>query len=444
MIFSRILPVVSSIHSGRYKDGSSGGLPGFGIRTSLWRFQPDGNTPVSRHVMYTRRKMSGRAAIADLSAELGMILDPRLSSFEFLQGDGRYRLLRSTRQLQGGHPREQSRNRAAHQEKEAGLLGLWASQARHGNLVWFAPDVAVDLVAKLPPASTLAGLDRHVQKVPCGGVVRAVGFFVLPASRSLEESASPQAGAPEISDLDRPPVHRLTTVARIYLGHRGITCASDDGHKARRHILCSPGSDRCAGHGGRETVRIECTGVPSAALARQGPGGSPGVLDLEDDSLMVAVRVPPVYDFTRGVRVSQTYVRSTIELPCRPLKVGTSQQHRVEESERVEQDGRPRSSLPTSPLRRPCVEVSRNNKGSFAASLLGDVGKEGRKFHLRESWRSVDAEKENSADSGPREVRMYLRQALLHRNSSLHPDSCLAVGIGEPCIEWSKVLVLLT
>ncbi|CAB0040105.1 unnamed protein product [Trichogramma brassicae] len=110
----------------------------------------------------------------------------------------------------------------------------------------------------------------------------------------------------------------------------------------------------------------------------------------------------------------------------------------------LEQDGRPRSGFPTSPLRRPCVEIPRNNKGSSAASLLGYVGKEGGKFHLRESWRSVDAEKENSADSGPREVRMYLHQALLHRNSFLHPDSCLAVGIGEPCIGWSKVLVLLT
>ncbi|CAB0040770.1 unnamed protein product [Trichogramma brassicae] len=70
MILSRILPAVSSMHSGRYEDGSSGGLPGFGSRTSLWRFQLDGKTPVSRHVVYTRKKMSGRAATAILSAEL--------------------------------------------------------------------------------------------------------------------------------------------------------------------------------------------------------------------------------------------------------------------------------------------------------------------------------------------------------------------------------------
>ncbi|CAB0042523.1 unnamed protein product, partial [Trichogramma brassicae] len=71
MILSReILPAVSNIHSGRYEDGSSGGLPGFGSRTSLWRFQPDGKTPVSRHIVYTRKKMSGRVAIAILSAEL--------------------------------------------------------------------------------------------------------------------------------------------------------------------------------------------------------------------------------------------------------------------------------------------------------------------------------------------------------------------------------------
>ncbi|CAB0029153.1 unnamed protein product, partial [Trichogramma brassicae] len=63
------------------------------------------------------------------------------------------------------------------------------------------------------------------------------------APRSLEESASPQARAPEISDLGRPPVHRFTTAARICLGHRGITCAGDDGHEARRHILRGPGSD---------------------------------------------------------------------------------------------------------------------------------------------------------------------------------------------------------
>ncbi|CAB0039423.1 unnamed protein product [Trichogramma brassicae] len=91
----------------------------------------------------------------------------------------------------------------------------------------------------------------------------------MPATLSLEESASPQARAPEISDLGRPPVHRFTTAARICLGHQGITCAGDDGQEARRHILCGPGSDRCAGHGGKETVRIECTGVPSAALVRR-------------------------------------------------------------------------------------------------------------------------------------------------------------------------------
>ncbi|CAB0037476.1 unnamed protein product [Trichogramma brassicae] len=76
MILSRILPAVSNIHSGRYEDGSSGGLPGFGSRTSLWRFQPDGKTPVSRHIVYTRKKMSGRVAIAILSAELGMPSGP--------------------------------------------------------------------------------------------------------------------------------------------------------------------------------------------------------------------------------------------------------------------------------------------------------------------------------------------------------------------------------
>ncbi|CAB0039114.1 unnamed protein product [Trichogramma brassicae] len=76
MILSRILPAVSNIHSGRYEDGSSGGSPVCGSRTSLWRFQRDGKTPVSRHVVYTRMKMSGRAAIAILSAELGMPSGP--------------------------------------------------------------------------------------------------------------------------------------------------------------------------------------------------------------------------------------------------------------------------------------------------------------------------------------------------------------------------------
>ncbi|CAB0039185.1 unnamed protein product [Trichogramma brassicae] len=115
------------------------------------------------------------------------------------------------------------------------------------------------------------------------------------APRSLEESASPQARAPEISDLGRPPVHRFTTAARICLGHRGITCAGDDGHEARRHILRGPGSDRRAGHDGRETVHIESTGVPPVAPARRGPARGPVVLDLEDDGLVVAVRVQPAH-----------------------------------------------------------------------------------------------------------------------------------------------------
>uniref|UniRef100_A0ABD2WGU5 Uncharacterized protein n=1 Tax=Trichogramma kaykai TaxID=54128 RepID=A0ABD2WGU5_9HYME len=121
-----------------------------------------------------------------------------------------------------------------------------------------------------------------------------------------------------------------------------------------------------------------------------------------------------VHDNTRGASDSLTNVRSTTELPCRPLKVGTTPVLSVEESERVKQDGRPWSS----------------------------VRKEGGKFYLRESWWNVDAEKENSANSGPREVGMNSCRALL--DFSLHPDSCLAVGIGEPCVGWSEVLVLLT
>uniref|UniRef100_A0ABD2WE64 Uncharacterized protein n=1 Tax=Trichogramma kaykai TaxID=54128 RepID=A0ABD2WE64_9HYME len=99
-----------------------------------------------------------------------------------------------SRQLQGRtakHSREQSRHRAAHQERGAGLPGLRASQARHGNPVRPAPDVAVDLVAELTPATALAALDRHAQQSSCGGVVCAVGLLVLPATRSLGESAGP-------------------------------------------------------------------------------------------------------------------------------------------------------------------------------------------------------------------------------------------------------------
>ncbi|CAB0037086.1 unnamed protein product [Trichogramma brassicae] len=139
MILSRILPAVSNIHSGRYEDGSSGGFAWLWNQTSLWRFQTGGNTLVSRHVVYTRRKMSGRVSNSDLEGRVGYairagrgaLLDPRLSSFEFLQGNGRYRLLHSTRQPQGGparHPWKQSRpHRAAHQGRGAGLLGLRAS-----------------------------------------------------------------------------------------------------------------------------------------------------------------------------------------------------------------------------------------------------------------------------------------------------------------------------
>uniref|UniRef100_A0ABD2WGL5 Uncharacterized protein n=1 Tax=Trichogramma kaykai TaxID=54128 RepID=A0ABD2WGL5_9HYME len=250
----------------------------------------------------------------------------------------------------------------------------------------------------------------------------------MPTTRSLEESASPQARASEISDLHRPPVHRLPTAARVCLGHGGIACAGDDVYEARRHILRGPGSDRGAGHDGRETVRIECTGVPPAALARRGPGRSPGVLDLEDDGLVVAVCVDD---------------RATL-LAVESWHYAGVKQHRVEESERVKQDGRPWSSHPTSPLHRPCVEVPFNNEGPLAAGFLGDVRKEGGKFYLRESWWNVDAEKENSANSGPREVGMNSCRALLDRDFSLHPDSCLAVGIGEPCVGWSEVLVLLT
>uniref|UniRef100_A0ABD2W945 Uncharacterized protein n=1 Tax=Trichogramma kaykai TaxID=54128 RepID=A0ABD2W945_9HYME len=75
----------------------------------------------------------------------------------------------------------------------------------------------------------------------------------MPTTRSLDESASPQARASKISDLRRPPVHRLARAAWVCLGHGGIACAGDDVHEARRHILRGPGSDRGAGHDGRET-----------------------------------------------------------------------------------------------------------------------------------------------------------------------------------------------
>uniref|UniRef100_A0ABD2WY30 Uncharacterized protein n=1 Tax=Trichogramma kaykai TaxID=54128 RepID=A0ABD2WY30_9HYME len=45
-------------------------------------------------------------------------------------------------------------------ESGARLPGLRASQARHGNPVWFAPYVTVDLVTKLSRAPVLAGLGR--------------------------------------------------------------------------------------------------------------------------------------------------------------------------------------------------------------------------------------------------------------------------------------------
>ncbi|CAB0029835.1 unnamed protein product [Trichogramma brassicae] len=138
MILSRILPAVSNIHSatirgrlvGRFawlwEQDESLALPArrenAGLQDTSYTPQEDvgscGNSDLERRVGYAIR--AGR----------GALLYPRLSSFEFLQGDGRYRLLRSTRQSQGGparHPRKQSRHRAAHQERGAGLLGLRAS-----------------------------------------------------------------------------------------------------------------------------------------------------------------------------------------------------------------------------------------------------------------------------------------------------------------------------
>ncbi|CAB0037085.1 unnamed protein product [Trichogramma brassicae] len=93
----------------------------------------------------------------------------------------------------------------------------------------------------------------------------------MPATRSLEESAGPQARAPEISDLG--PSTSTNTGSRR---RRGFALDIEASHApvmtdirlVAISSLRSRGSDLCAGHGGRETVRIECTGVPSVALAR--------------------------------------------------------------------------------------------------------------------------------------------------------------------------------
>uniref|UniRef100_A0ABD2W9L1 Uncharacterized protein n=1 Tax=Trichogramma kaykai TaxID=54128 RepID=A0ABD2W9L1_9HYME len=203
--------------------------------------------------------------------------------------------------MQGGparYSRKQTSHRATHQERGARLLGLWASQARHGNPVWFTPYATVNLVAKLSPALALAGLDRHAQQPPCGGVVSSVGFLVMPAKRSLEESANRISG--RISNLRRPPVHRLATLAA--------------------------GGDRCARHKGRETVRIECQAFHLQLWSVK------GLVEVPASSISktmacwsLCVYYPHnVHDYTRGSSDSQTNVRSTTELPCRPLKVGTS------------------------------------------------------------------------------------------------------------------------
>ncbi|CAB0041025.1 unnamed protein product, partial [Trichogramma brassicae] len=70
-ILSRILPAVSSMHSGRYDEGASGGLPGFDSSTSLCLFHGLGKTPPLRHAEYTLRKASGRKTTASLRALFG-------------------------------------------------------------------------------------------------------------------------------------------------------------------------------------------------------------------------------------------------------------------------------------------------------------------------------------------------------------------------------------
>ncbi|CAB0040768.1 unnamed protein product [Trichogramma brassicae] len=153
-----------------------------------------------------------------------------------------------------------------------------------------AQTLANDGVEFIPPSAPhFGGLWEAGVRSVKKHLRRVIGDTIL----SYEELST--LLSPEISDLGRPPVHRLTTVARICLGHRGITCAGDDGYEARRHILRGPGSDRCAGHDGIETIHIESTGVPPVAPARRGPARSPVVLDLEDDGLVVAVRVQPAH-----------------------------------------------------------------------------------------------------------------------------------------------------
>ncbi|CAB0039253.1 unnamed protein product [Trichogramma brassicae] len=97
------------------------------------------------------------------------------------------------------------------------------------------------------------------------------------APRSLEESASPQARAPEISDLGRPtstPFHDGGEDLPWSSRHHMRRC--DDGHEARRHILRGPRSrerptrrtrrQRNGPH--REYGRSTCSSGASRACSR--------------------------------------------------------------------------------------------------------------------------------------------------------------------------------
>lgn len=75
-IRSKFFPSESSMQSGRKDAGSSGGFFPFGRRTSRCCFHRVGNTPCCRQASYMLINMSGLAAIALLSAMLGIPLGP--------------------------------------------------------------------------------------------------------------------------------------------------------------------------------------------------------------------------------------------------------------------------------------------------------------------------------------------------------------------------------
>ncbi|CAB0039246.1 unnamed protein product [Trichogramma brassicae] len=227
----------------------------------------------------------------------------------------------------------------------------------------------------------------------------------------------------------------------------------DGGDESSRHVLRVPGRrvrvrDPRTGQPLGEGLHIQLGGAPSPSRARRA-SVRPVCAQVEGDGSVIAVRedlplhLPPRHSGSERVAGKGEVDDGAALRTGEGRRVSGVQQHDVQGRERVEEGDAAGFRLAAAPLRRPGIEIARNDEGPLVLGLLHHVCQQSGKLGVGESGWSVYAEDVHVADTGPREEGEGSRWAILHRQTSADPDGSLPVGVGYPRVVWTRVFILV-